>query len=192
MTVFLGFHAFSGDLRRDAPHLELLRALPLSGRQVLAGEIAAPFVTLAAEQGLLAALCYAFAAGAFPGSRADHAAFALAMAIGGPASSAAPFVIANGLVVLYPDWAGKPAGGASPLDRLGAQNLVGVVVAFASAVAIAPAALAGGVVAFATWPVLGTWAAPVGALAGAATIAIEAAVALRLLGRAFERIDASA
>ncbi len=192
MAVLLGPNLFSGDLRRDAPHLELLRALPLGGRQVLVGEIAVPFAQTAVVQWLLVALWYAFAATLFPGSREDQLAFAVAMAVGGPAVSAAAFVIANGLVVLYPDWAGKPAGGQTPLEVLGGQRLLNLATMALTAVALVPAAVAGGLVGAAAWPIVGPWAAPAAALAGAATIAIGAAFALRLLGRAFERLDASA
>ncbi len=189
MTSLLGPFVFSGDLRRDAAHLELLRALPLRGRQVLGGELAVPLAQTALVQWLLVAIWWA--ASPFPESGVERVASALAAAIAGPAISLPGFLVANGLVVLYPDWAGRPAAGSSPLEGFGARNLLGVVTFVFAAVALTPAALAGAIVGWAAWPVLGIWAVPLGAAAGAAGVVAGAALALRLLGRAFERVDLS-
>jgi hypothetical protein len=59
------------------------------------------------------------------------------------------------------------------------------------ALALTPALLVGGGVGFVTWDALALWALPAAALAGAAVVAGEALLALRVLGRAFERIDLS-
>jgi hypothetical protein len=189
LAVLLGPFLFSGDLRRDVAHLELLRALPLRGRQVLVGEMALPFVQAAVTQWALVGVSWSCSWGVMPA--AERGAVALALALAGPAVSAAEYLVANGLVVLYPEFAGAPIRGATPLDHLGARNVVGLVTVLASAVALVPPAVIGGAVGFAAWPALGAWALPAGALAGAATVAAGAVLSLRVLGRAFERLDLS-
>ena len=104
-------------------------------------------------QWIVVAIWYAWSP--FPESGADRAAFAVALAIAGPAISAPAFVAANGLVVLYPDWAGKPASGSCS-ERLGApRNVVRLATFVAAAVALAPAALAGVFAGWIAWTVVG-------------------------------------
>jgi hypothetical protein len=84
------------------------------------------------------------------------------------------------------------AAASARFDQFGTRNVVGFVTFFGGLVAVVPAAIVGALVGVPAWPFLGRWSVPCGALAGAAVIALGAVVALRLLGRAFERIDASA
>lgn len=190
-VVFFGPFLFNGDLRRDTPSLDLLRALPLRGRDVLAGEMAVPLAHTAAAQWALALLFLALAGEPFPADPWERVGVAAALAIGGPAISAVLYLVVNGLAVLYPEWVGAAAGGASPLDHLGARTLVALATLVLGALGLAAPIVAGVLAAALTWDVLGVWALTLGALAGAALVALEAAVALRALGRAFERIDLS-
>lgn len=191
LAAFFGPFVFSGDLRRDVPSLDLLRALPLRGREVLAGEIAVPLGQTALTQWALALLLLAVAGEPLPADGWDRAAVAVAAAIGGPAVSAILFVVVNGLAVVYPEWVGSPAAGTSPLDLLGGRSLVALATLVIGSLALAPPVTVAAVGVVLAWDALGAWALPLGALAGAALVALEAALGLRALGRAFERIDPS-
>lgn len=189
IVAFLGPFVYSGDLRRDVPNLDLLRALPLRGRDVLAGEITLPLAQAAVTQWALALLFLALAGEPFPSDLGDRIGIAAAMAIGGPAVSAVLFLAVNGLAVLYPEWVGTPAGASAPLDHLGGRTLVTLATLVIGSFALVPPVVVAVLAAVLAWEALGVWALTLGALAGAALVAIEAAVALRVLGRAFERID---
>lgn len=190
-AALLGPLVFAGDLRRDVAHLDLLRSLPLRGRQILAAEIAVPFAQTVLAQWSLVVVFLALAGPPFPAGATDRLAIAAAMAIGGPAISALGFLVVNGLTVVYPESARPVAAGSSPLDHLGTRALVGAATFALLALALTPALLVGGGVGFVTWDALALWALPAAALAGAAVVAGEALLALRVLGRAFERIDLS-
>jgi ABC-2 type transport system permease protein len=189
MVLLLGPTLARADLRTDLPNLEALRTLPLTGAQVVRGELLAPLVTLTALQWLTLPLAAALPA---PVSLGVRAALALAAALVGPAFTLVSLTLRNGFVVILPGWAPTGVGRTRGPETLGLGIIALVGNLLALALALVPAGLLGGLVLLAGWPLLGLHGAPLAALAAAGLLCFEAWLATGLLGGFFDRLDPSA
>jgi hypothetical protein len=172
-----------------------LRSLPLTGREVVLGELLAPWAVLGTVQVLASTVCGAFLPSDWVGDGLDgvlrRLAVVVAASLMGPALSLLGLGLQNLAVLLFPAWVlpvpGQPRGG---FEVMGQQIIVfaGQTVAFL--LALIPAALlGGGVFAAVSWAA-GPWTAVVpGALVAAAALFAEVALLIDILGRLWDRLD---
>ena len=192
LTV-VGPSAFRMDLRMDLPKLDLLRALPLTGQQVVRAQLAASGLVVAAFQ--LALLAVALLLG--PGVEASRLGDwwwpgGLALALLLPAISLAGLFVQNAAVVLFPAWVPADIGErARGLEAMGQRLLALVGTLVVTLVGLMPAGLVALVVGLPLSAFLGPWSLPVAALAAAGVLVGEVALGVMALGRAFERLDLS-
>lgn len=173
------------DLRTDLASLDLLRTLPMTGAQLLRGQIAAPLAVLTALQWL----CLPVAAALFPAEPAWRLGVAASAALLGPAFTVLALTLQNGFVILLPAWA--PADGARSRgpEALGLRLISFLGHALALGLAVIPAAVLGGGIGLGAFALLGPAGLPAGAAVAAATLFAEAWLAAAFLGRAFDRLD---
>ncbi|NTX66957.1 ABC transporter permease [Myxococcus sp. CA051A] len=193
MMAVVGPSVFRMDLRMDLPKLDLLRALPLAGWQVVGAELAASALVVGALQ--LGLLTVGLLCG--PGAEDPWLATwwwpgGVALAVLLPTVSLAGLFVQNAAVVLFPAWVpADRTGSARGIEALGQRLLTLVGSLVVSLVGLLPAALAGAVVGFPLWSSLEVWALPLGAAAASAVLAGEVGLGVLTLGRAFEHLDVS-
>ncbi|HEY6137607.1 MAG TPA: putative ABC exporter domain-containing protein [Thermoanaerobaculia bacterium] len=120
---FMGPNIFTNDLRLDLPRLEVLKSYPLSGEGIVAAEVAAPLVIIAALE--LTAIGCAWAVLANSADKmseivgAEFAIVALLLAV---PIVALQLLIRNAVPVIFPAWAARtkedPRGFALTGQRL--------------------------------------------------------------------------
>jgi hypothetical protein len=190
-TLF-GPVSFRADLRLDLPKLDLLRAMPLTGRQVVAAEVLAPGLLLGVIQVTLVLLGMGMLVGApGPWGKELWIAGGLGLVPLLPALSMGGVFVHNASVVLFPSWLPADGERARGLEALGQRllTLVGVLVVLVGG--LIPAAIVASLVGFALSEWLGVWALPIAGLTAAVGLFAEVAVGVVALGRAFDRMDVS-
>ena len=108
MFPFIGPNIFTNDLRLDLPRLEGLKSYPLSGTGVVAAEVAAPLVIIAALE--LAAIGCAWAilgTTKNPMSHVVGAEFAVVALLLAVPIVALQLLIRNAVPVIFPAWASR-------------------------------------------------------------------------------------
>jgi hypothetical protein len=191
LAIVIGPQWVRNDLRSDLLKLDLLRSYPLAGRAVVAAETAASTMVLTALQaGLLLVAYFAFLGNRHMEPPLGLRTVALLTALAClPGINYLGMLIQNGAAILFPAWVHLGSGRPSGVEALG-QNML-IIVAY-SAVLAAGLALPGmlGLLVFALLrDELGWWALIPGVAVLLSGLAIEAAVLLRWLGRAFESTD---
>ncbi|MCY1078186.1 putative ABC exporter domain-containing protein [Archangium lansingense] len=193
VLCFFGPSALRFDLRMDLPRLEQLRALPLSGRQVVAAELAAPALLLGVAQVGLILLAMALAVWQGGALTELWLAGGLAAVWVLPAVSLGALFVQNAAVVLFPAWLPPEGERARGLEALGQRllTLVGTLVVLL--VGMVPAALVAVVVGLGLDLLLdlGVWALPFAGPAAALVLVAEVAIGVVGLGHAFDRLDVS-
>jgi len=187
------------DLRRDIPFFPVLKSYPLAARDVLAGEVAAPWAVIYGYQAvwITGALCVLSGFG-------DAAEWRpIGWDVRGPALAAAllfsaGFVYAlcaieNAIALMWPGWSQiGPAQRKVGISQFG-LNVVGLLVRwmFLMAGLVVPGAAGG--LAFAAMALLvgapPAWAAVPAAAVAAAALYAEVRLALRLVEPAYARFD---
>ncbi|QRK06558.1 ABC transporter permease [Archangium violaceum] len=193
VLCFFGPSAVRVDLRMDLPRLEQLRALPLTGRQVVAAELAAPALLLGVTQMGLVLLVVVLAAWQ-GGERTE---LWVAAGLGAlwvlPAVSLGGLFVQNAAVVLFPAWLPPEGERVRGLEALGQRllTLAGTLVVLL--VGLLPAALVAALVGFGLDRLLGfgVWAFPFAGLVAALVLVAEVALGVVGLGHAFDRLDVS-
>jgi hypothetical protein len=184
--------SFRADLRLDLPKLDLLRAMPLTGRQVVAAEVLAPGLLLALMQVTLILLAMVMAVGA-PGQWGWElwVAGGLALLPVSASLSIGGVFVHNAAVVLFPSWLPADGERARGIEALGQRllTLVGALVVLVGG--LLPAAIVASLVGFALSGWLGVWAMPFAGLTAAVGLLAEVAVGIVALGRSFDRMDVS-
>jgi ABC-2 type transport system permease protein len=193
LTVLLGPMLFRTDLRADLRRLDMLRTLPLSGLQVVRGELLAPGLLLAGTEVTLLVLAFGMSAGtALPGfPLATRLAWTAGAFLLLPAATSAMLVVQNAAALVFPsllvdDEERAPRGVEAAGTRLLnlAASLLLLLVGFL------PAALLGLVVGAASyWLGLGPLAYTLGCVATAAVLGGEVLLAVHFMGRGLERLD---
>ncbi|MCP3144783.1 putative ABC exporter domain-containing protein [Pyxidicoccus xibeiensis] len=193
MTV-MGPSAFRVDLRMDLPKLDLLRAMPLTGRQVVGAELAASALSVAFLQLLLLGVALVLGPGEeearlgewwWPGG--------VALAVFLPAVALAGLFVQNAAVVLFPAWVPPAELGERPrgLEAMGQRLLALVGTMVVTLLGLLPAAVVALLVGLPLASVLGPWVLPVAGVAAAAVLVGEVWLGVVALGRAFEGLDVS-
>jgi len=193
-SALVGPVIFRNDLRNDLPRLDLLRAFPLTGRQLLSAEIASPAVLLFGLQ----AICVVFGAlaailsGGFPkvfelvGWGFLALLFALPLTV-------IQLLVHNGLVVLFPAWASFTKEDRRGIEAFGRRILLLLAQLITLAIGIIPAVAIFALAFFISRIGLTTLPPMVVAAAVPAlmTLAFEIYLAVNFLGGQLDRIDVS-
>lgn len=190
LTV-LGPQMFRNDLRRDLLNLEMIKGYPMTGRQIVRGEILAPWLCLLVLQGVLLVIVWT-ASLRIADVRVQKFAsiwFFLAALILAPAVSLLGVLIQNAVALTFPGWVPSGSHRSRGIESMGQ----GIVLMIASIVslsllllpALAAAVLLGGAV---YW-IVGWPGVTIGALAAAAVVFVETWLATHWLGHLFEQTD---
>ncbi len=193
-TLVLGPQWIRNDLRGDLAHVELLRSYPLPGWAIVASETAASALTLTLLELALALMAYLAyvndpTAHFFFGPRGRRRLFNQTVVLLPPINFMG-MLIQNGAAVLFPGWI-RVGAAAKGVEALGQRLLATTVfLMFLSVLLAAPAA------AFvfsykALAPRLHRAAFGPSLVAALPILVLEAALLVRRLGRAFERMDPS-
>lgn len=191
MMVIVGGRSIRNDLRSDMLHLPFLKAIPLSGTEIVAAEIASGALVMSAMELGLMAIAYvglSLSSSNIPlGPDARLGIFA-ATPIALLAYNAAVFTVLNGAAVLFPGWMRLGPTGGGGIEAMGQILLSTMTTLLAQALLLTlPVAIAGGVF----WVLranVGT-AFAVAVIAGAVVLLAECWLAIRGLGRVFARAE---
>ncbi|MGE5244545.1 MAG: putative ABC exporter domain-containing protein [Betaproteobacteria bacterium] len=190
VSIVLGPQMLRTDLRQDLLHLEILRTWPVRPAAVVLGEMMWPLAMLTAISWGLTLLALYLSAPVFG---AQDLALRVAVAAGvaalTPALVGAHLVIQNGAALMFPAWV--PLGTERPrgLDAMGQRLILLAGVMLLLTIAVAPGAIAGGIVWFAFRRVLGLAAIVLGASVCSVVVLVEVLVATEAMGPLYDRID---
>jgi len=191
LLVLLGPTMFRADLRVDLPNIDILRAWPLSGAQVVRGEVAGVAVVLTLLQWALLAAAVLLSAfyvePTFP--LLERVEAALACALLGPPFTVLGLVVQNGAVLLFPGWISPDLQKTRGFEVVGQRMLTLAGTLLVVVVGVLPAAAVGAGVGALLYLVIGAHALPFAAAAGAAVMLVEAHLATLALGGLFDRFD---
>ncbi len=184
-------------LRRMFEHLDILKASPLSGRQIVLGELLTPVAVITALQWLLlliAALSLRLSNPDGPMAWDDFAVMVIAVAALSPVLYGLMLCVPFAGMLVFPAWmVGTPGESRGAIELMGQRLIFFAGYVLVLLLALLPAALASAL-AFVAAQWLGT--TPTVALAMAATVAlvlliIEWLLVVAWLGRRLERLDLS-
>ena len=187
--VMLGPVYVRTDLQQDMLVLPLLRAYPLTGATIVAGEIASTVAILTVFQAVLLTIGFPLLAELAGGALSVPIAIAGLFAV--PAITALRVAVANGWAILLPGWIHLGPGRAAGIEALG-QNVVSILGSFIAhmLLLIIPAAFSLPVIwVGAVW--LDAWAMVPAAIVGAVVAAAELWLLVRWLGGVLSRTDPS-
>jgi ABC-2 type transport system permease protein len=195
MGTLLGGSMSRSDLRRDIEFIDVLRALPMSGRQIVLGEALGALVpALVVQWGLLAGGLVLMQGDDlfFELDLHERIVWGLALGIAGPAVTLAGILVQNAAVIFVPAWVANPKDGPRGPEASGVAMLVLLGTLLGVSLGLLPAAIFGLLVGFALLPLLGLWSLVAGAVALSGVAAFEAWVAAAILGKAFETVEPGA
>lgn len=198
LTCFLalGPSTLRADLRGDLRKLDLLRALPLKGWQVVGAELLAPALMLGGLEVLLILFSVVLGWGLpLPGTRGPEGWLVggLTAVVVMPALTLGSLLVQNAMVVLFPAWLPPAGERVRGVEALGQRLLTMVGTILVLVVGLIPAAIAAAVVGFALYWLLGLtlWALPFAGLAAAGVLVVQVGFGVLALGRAFDKLDVS-
>ncbi len=190
-TTLIGPYMVRNDLRHDMPRLAVLKTWPVSGRQLLVGELLAPTMLLSVFVWFLLAVAAALSSTwkAGPADAAGRLAVAAGIAVLAPMLIGGQVFIQNAAVVLFPGWV--PTGGARArgIEAMGQNMLMFAGTLLALALGVLPAAAVSGGLGFLLYQVAGWVAVLPAAVLMAAILAFETHIVVGWLGRVLERTD---
>lgn len=193
LFIALGPLTVRNDLRSDLPKIEVLKTLPLRGRDLVAAEIAASTVTLAALQVLLLLFALALAPLGERSSGFVPELYALVCVaiVALPAINALMLSLHNGFALLFPAWSRLGAdqpGGAEFMGQF-IVTALGSVMAFA--VALLPPLVFAAFVHASSQPFYGRFSLAPAAVGFLLAIWAEVLLLVGWLGRLFDRLEAT-
>ncbi len=204
--TILGPLAVRNDLRQDLLHIDMLRTYPMTGASLVFAEIAASTLALTVVQWVLLTGGYLLLAtapgslatdpsGLFETSFADRTTTLVVTILVLPVINSASLVVQNGAALLFPGWVRLGASSMGGLEIIG-QRILGVFASLTGMVLLLA------LPAFVTLTVLAPWKGGpptttvlpflAAVSAGVAVAVGEIYLAVRWLGRRFERTDATA
>ncbi len=195
MSLISGPQVLRQDLRQDLAVCDLLKMYPMTGWQIIFGEILAPAAALAAVQLLLVIIALVAFPSDFHHQRISvlmRLSVAVAAVLLLPLIDFFAMLPPNAAALLFPGWVNLGKETFRGFENTGQQVILMIGQMLVMIFGLTPPAVAFAAV---LWPV-SHFVSPVlglllGALAAAAVLACEAAVALKLLGGVFERFDSS-
>jgi len=193
LLTLMGAQVFRNDLRQDLVAADLLKQFPLPGWQIALGELLAPALLLTVLQWALVffLLCLSVFGdlGSIPPLEV-RLSLSLCVAMLAPIYNMVTLLVPNLATLLFPAWFHAGRDGAAGLEVLGQRLLFTFGTLLAVLISLVPAGLVFGGVWFLVQLVVSPWAAaPVGAMAAAMVLIVEAGVGIYVLGRVFDRMD---
>ena len=195
-SILLGPQLLRQDFRHDIRSTELLKLYPLPGWQVVLGELLAPTAILSAIQWTIIMLLIILLSrmpGGFEVAWPERLSVGLAAIFLCPAVNFISLLIPNAGVLLFPAWLQSGPGSPHGIEATGQRLIFLLGQVFVFALSLLPA-VAFGLGTYFFLNLLLPWmvVVPLAALSGAVILGIEVCVGVVLLGRLFERLDASA
>lgn len=189
----MGPNIFTNDLRLDLPRLEVLKSYPLSGESVVAAEVAAPLVIIAALELAAIGCAWAILGGSEKTSHVVGAEFAVVALLLAVPVVALQLLIRNAIPVIFPAWAARAKEDPRGFVLTGQRLLLVVGNFVVLGLALLPAGL---VLAPSAWLAIKFFNgnAMFMAVMTAPAIAVicgEVWLGLRFLGARFEALDVS-
>lgn len=194
-SFLIGPQLLRQDFRQDLPLADVLKAFPLRGWQMVFGELLAPAAILTGIQWLLviiaaASLTYLPAIGEVTLPWRASIGFGAAIVL--PMLNVLSLIIPNASVLLFPGWFQTAKDGPQGIEATGQRLILMLGQVLVFLVALVPAALGFAVVYAGISYFSHTLVAiTVASMTASLMLAIEAAIAIFVLGRIFERFDLS-
>jgi hypothetical protein len=191
-TALFGPQTSRGDLRSDLGHLEVLKTWPIKASAVVRGAMLWPAITLTLVIWFALICATIFSAAAFPQlTLAWRLSLAAAAILVAPALVFAQFTVHTTAALLFPAWVSighqRPRG----LDAMGQRLILFGGVLLGLIVMVGPGAIAGGLVGFGFYWLIGAPAVIPAAAACLVIVAVEVLLATEALGGSYDRIDLS-
>jgi hypothetical protein len=191
-TMF-GPYMVRNDLRMDLPKLSALKSWPISGRELLVGELLAPVVVLTVLVWFLLAVAFALwpSWSVGPADMLGRVAVAIAGAVLAPMLIGGQLVIQNAAVVLFPGWIVTGGARARGIEAMGQNMLMMAGTLLSLAIGVLPAAAVAGGIGALLYFLIGWPGVVPAAIVFAGILLLEVALVLTWLGRVLERTDPS-
>ena len=191
--ALLGPQTVRSDLRGDLRHLDVLKTWPVKSAAVIRGEMLWPTLALTLCAWFALVCATVFSAAAFPAlTLAVRLSLSAAAVVLAPALVAAQLTVHNAVAVLFPAWVSDrlPAAPRARCDGAAADSAR--LASFSrSIVMLGPGAIAGGIIAFAFYRLVGAVSLVPAAVVCLAIVAVEIGLITEMLGAAYDRIDLS-
>jgi hypothetical protein len=184
---------FRNDLRQDLSRLDILKALPVSGVQMILGQILAPLAILCSIQMLLCpfGIFFLVMSGAF--SVGVGVALLATIVFLYPAYAMLGLLVHNAMVLYFPDWASGFSDQKRGIESMGMRIVYFVIMLAAVGLLLLPAILAAGIGVMLGLLIVGreAWTAVmvVMAMAAGAILAAECFFFIKFLGKKYESFD---
>ena len=181
------------DLRTDLQRSETLRTLPLSGRDLVAAEVAASGASLTLMAGFFLVVAFVFfllAEVPVPHGWWPWAAFGLALFVL-PFLCALATGIQNFIAVVFPAWTRMGPTQAHGVDQTGNMMVSMLLTGVLLAVGLLCPVIFGAGAAMRFFSIMGVWAVVPGLVGVWVILAGEVLLLVVLLGEAFEEMDPS-
>jgi len=186
MTL-IGPYMVRNDLRHDMPRLPVLKTWPVSGRELLVGELLGPAVALTILVWFLIATALALSPAWL--DAAGRLAVAAGAAVVAPLLITGQLLIQNAAVVLFPGWIATGGARVRGIEAMGQNMLMFAGTLLALAVGLLPAATVSGGVGYLLYLAAGWVAVLPAAVVMAAILAAETYAVIGWLGALLERTD---
>jgi len=181
------------DLRQDLPCLDILKTLPVTGVEVVVGQVLAPLAILCAIQLLLCPLGILFLVQGGGLSVGAGLSLLATVALIYPMYAALWLLVENSMVLYFPDWMAGWGSQKQGIEGVGTRIVYMVMVVAALAVLLLPAILvaAVGMIVGLVFSGGADWPALVVLMAGVAAsiLAGECFLIVKFLGRKYESFD---
>jgi ABC-2 type transport system permease protein len=191
--TLLGPYSVRNDLRMDLPRLPVLKTWPISGRELLIGELLAPSLILSVVVWFLVAVAAVLAPTwrSGPGDTLGRAAVGLAVAVLAPILIAGQLVIQNAAVVLFPAWIVTGGARVRGVEAMGQRMVMLAATLLSLVIGVLPAAAVAGGLGWLLYLLVGWPAALPAAVVFAGILLGEAILVLTWLGGVLERTEPS-
>lgn len=194
LTVFatvVGPFMIRNDLRHDLQRLPVLKTWPISGRELLLGELLAPIFLLSAIVWFLLAVTLALSPAWKDGpiDAVGRAALLVSVGLLAPMLIAGQVIIQNAAVILFPGWIATGGARARGIEAMGQNMLMFAGTLLALGVGVLPASAVAGGLGYVLYLFLGWPGLLPAAVLLASILVVEAGLVVIWLGRVLERTD---
>ncbi len=192
-AILFGPQMTTGDLRRDLAHMALLKTWPVRGASLVRGELAAPAAVLSAFACLAILVAWTFSlqlpASVIDWNWGELTGAAVAALLLAPLVIVVQLLFHNALAVMFPAWVVVTGPRAAGIEVMGQRMVMMGALFLVLALALAPAAIAGGLVGYLIRPFVGALFVPLGGAIAAAVLVVECAFATEAIGAVMDRTD---
>ena len=190
-ATVVGPFMIRNDLRHDLQRLPVLKTWPISGRELLLGELLAPTFLLSAIVWFLLAVTLALSPAWKDGpiDAVGRAALLVSVGLLAPMLIAGQVIIQNAAVVLFPGWIATGGARARGIEAMGQNMLMFAGTLLALAIGVLPASAIAGGLGYVLYLFLGWPGLLPATMLLASILVVEAGLVVMWLGRVLERTD---